>query len=84
VIKLKNRVQARPLAITARATPITWARLPAIKFPKGIIPAKVNIKTLITLPLNLSGALVCRIVLIKAVALTLAPPKNIRINAANR
>ena len=39
-------------------TPKACARLPEIKLPNGMIPAKVIINKLITLPRNASGTLI--------------------------
>jgi hypothetical protein len=73
-----------PPDITAKETLNACARAPAIKLPKGINPAKVSINTLITLPRNISGTLVCNIVLISAMEETLEPPKNSKINRDNK
>ena len=77
---VKNNVQTIPPAITAKETPMKWARPPAIKLPNGIIPAKVIINTLITLPLNLSSTLVCKRVFTNATAVTLEKPIKIKAN----
>ena len=74
----KNIVQTTPLSITVRGTPQLCATLPARRFPKGINPAKVNIKTLISLPLNSSGTSFCKTVFIRLIAVTEAQPKSIK------
>ena len=81
---VKNTVQVTPAKKSAKETPAAWAKLPAIKFPNGIIPATVNINTLITLPLNLSSTLTCRMVFTKATAVTLDNPINIRTRIDNK
>jgi hypothetical protein len=75
---IKDIAQIMPLAITVKETPKTCERVPAIKLPKGIKPAKVNINTLITLPRNSSPTTVCRIVLMMAIAVTEPQPINIK------
>jgi len=83
-IIVKNARQIMPLARTAKETPRVPAKLPEIKLPKGIIPAKVSINTLITLPRNSSLTFVCNIVFIRATAITLEPPVNIKAIMDNR
>ena len=78
---IKNIAQMMPLAITTKETPRGWLKTPAIKLPKGMNPAKVSIKTLITLPRNSSGTIACNIVLIKATAVTLEAPTNIKVKS---
>ena len=73
--------QIKPPTATAQETPHTCARAPAKRLPKGIIPAKVNIKTLIILPLNLSGTNVCNRVLIRLMEVTLEKPINNKVNS---
>ena len=75
---IKNTVQITPLNITVRETPKLCATLPAKRFPKGIKPAKVNIKMLISLPLNSSGTSFCKTVFIRLIAVTDAQPKSIK------
>ena len=80
----KETPQIKPPSETAQETPQTCARKPAKRLPKGIIPAKVNIKTLIILPLNLSGANVWSIVLIRLMEATLENPINNKVNSETR
>ena len=75
----KNKEQITPPSKTAEETPSTFARLPASKLPKGINPAKVNINALIALPLNSSGTNVCNKVFTMPMAVTEAPPINIKV-----
>ena len=63
---------------TVRETPQICAQIPASKFPKGMNPAKVNINTLIALPLNSSGTNICNKVFMSPVAVTEAQPINIK------
>ena len=72
-----------PLIKTVKETPRASLKLPAIKLPKGIKPAKVIINMLITLPRNASGTLVCNIVLMSATALTLVPPNSSKTTSEN-
>ncbi len=83
-IAIKKTAQIIPPDMTVKETPITWARLPAIKLPKGINPAKVNINTLISLPLNSSGANCCNNVLIRLMAVTDAQPINTKLIIENK
>lgn len=80
----KNAVQIMPLIKTVKETPIVWLKLPAIKLPKGINPAKVIINMLITLPRKLSGTLTCKIVFIRETAQTLVPPNKTRTTSDNK
>ena len=83
-IIIKNILQIIPPMNTVKETPQTCERAQEIKLPKGIIPAKVNINTLITLPLILSLTMLCNKVLIIAMAITLEAPRKTRINKENR
>ncbi len=78
-IIMKKTVQIIPLIKTVIETPQICAKLPASKFPKGINPANVNINALIALPLNSSGTNVCNKVFTMPMAVTEAPPINIKI-----
>jgi len=78
---MKKMVQITPLKNMVAETPITCARLPAKRLPKGIKPAKVSIKMLITRPRNSSGTPDCKRVLIRAMEVT--PPAPIRNRAIN-
>jgi len=71
LISINNARQIRPQRKRAFDTTSACARLPEIRLPKGVVPAKVIIKTLITLPRNLSGTLACNRVLTKARGTTL-------------
>ena len=77
LMRIKNIPQITPPIETAKETPKVWARLPASRLPKGIIPAKVNINALITRPRKWSGTRVCNKVLIRLVAITEAHPIKI-------
>ena len=81
---VKKAVQIIPPINTVRETPKICARLPAIKFPKGIIPAKVNINTLIILPLNSSGTKICNKVFMRLVVVTEPQPTNIKAMSENK
>lgn len=81
---MKNAVQIMPLIKTVIRAPKMCVTLPAIKLPIGIIPAKVNIKTLIRRPLNSSGEINCNDVFIRLIALTDASPITIKIISEKR
>jgi hypothetical protein len=81
---IKNNAHIIPPSITVKETPRACERIPAIRLPKGSIPAKVNINALITLPLNSSLTIVCNIVFMREVTITLLYPTNIKVVIEDR
>ena len=58
LINVNKAKHTKPHRNNATETPNTCAKPPATKPPKGTIPAKVIIKTLIILPRNSSGTVI--------------------------
>ncbi len=81
---IKNTAQIMPPLATVKETPQTWEREPAIKLPNGNNPAKVNMKPLITLPLNSSGTKVCSNVFTRLIKVTEAQPMRAKFTKENK
>ena len=70
-----TNMQKTDAILTATAVPIISANTPRIELPIGAVPKKTNVKTLIALPLRLSGVESC--IKLFAVARKLTSPHPI-------